>query len=152
MWPVRLSPVLGENGPRSWIWWEWIGDHFWSGRNLSILDALRQHVELTALAVGIGLLLSLPLAVLAWRFRWMESPVLGATGLVYTIPSLALFAFFVPITGLGRTTSEIGLVGYTLLILVRNIVTGLDGVPDDVREAARGMGFTPGRQLLRIDF
>jgi osmoprotectant transport system permease protein len=139
------------NSARSWIWWKWVGDHFWSGRNLSIVDALRDHVELTVLAVGIGLLLSLPLAVLAWRFRWLESPILGLTGLIYTIPSLALFAFFVPITGLSRTTSEIGLVGYTLLILVRNIVTGLDGVPDEVREAARGMGFTPGRQLLRID-
>jgi osmoprotectant transport system permease protein len=97
------------------------------------------------------LVLSLPLAVLAWRYRWMESPVLGLTGLIYTIPSLALFAFFVPITGLSRTTAEIGLVGYTLLILVRNTVTGLDAVPEEVREAARGMGFRPLRQLLRID-
>jgi osmoprotectant transport system permease protein len=148
---VPTWSLLASNGPRSWIWWKWIGDHFWSGRNLSIVDALRQHVELTAIAVGVGLLLSLPLAVLAWRFRWLESPVLGTTGLVYTIPSLALFAFFVPITGLGRMTSEIGLVGYTLLILVRNTVTGLDGVPEDVREAARGMGYRPMRQLLQID-
>lgn len=148
---MTARPILGGNGPNSWIWWKWIGGHFWSGRNLSILDALRQHVELTALAVGIGLVLSLPLAMLAWRYRWLENPVLGLTGLVYTIPSLALFAFFVPITGLGRTTSEIGLVGYTLLILVRNTVTGLDGVPEDVREAARGMGFRPMRQLFTID-
>jgi len=143
--------TTAENGPQSWIWWKWIGDHFWSGRNLSILDATRQHIELTALAVGIGLLISLPLAVLAWRYHWLESPVLGTTGAIYTIPSLALFAFFVPITGLTTTTAEIGLIGYTLLILVRNTVTGLDAVPAEVREAAQGMGFRPFRQLIRID-
>jgi osmoprotectant transport system permease protein len=146
-----VSAILATNGPDSWIWWQWIGDHFWSGTNLSILDATREHIELTVIAVVIGLLVSLPLAVLAWRFRWLETPVLGATGLIYTIPSLALFAFFVPITGLSRTTAEIGLIGYTLLILVRNTVTGLDGVPEEVREAARGMGFRPLRQLVKID-
>jgi osmoprotectant transport system permease protein len=145
------GPILVANGPNSWIWWSWISDHFWSGRNLSILDATRQHVELTAIAVGVGLMLSLPLAVLAWRYRWLESSVLGFTGLIYTIPSLALFAFLVPLTGLSQTTAEIGLIGYTLLILVRNIVTGLDGVPEEVREAARGMGLRPLRQLVQIE-
>jgi osmoprotectant transport system permease protein len=137
---------LAANGPNSWIWWDWIGRH-----GDTIYSATREHVVLTALAVGIGLLISMPLAVLAWRWRWLESPVLGFTGVLYTIPSLALFALLVPITGLGRTTAEIGLVSYTLLILIRNIVAGLDAVPEDVREAARGMGFTPLRQLARID-
>jgi osmoprotectant transport system permease protein len=145
-----LAAVLA-NDANSWIWWEWVGEHVRSGTNLSIVDATRQHIELTVIAIVVGLVLSLPLAVLAWRFRWLQSPVLGVTGLIYTIPALALFAFFVPITGLSRTTSEIGLVGYTLLILTRNIITGLDGVPDDVREAAKGMGFRPMRQLVRID-
>ena len=146
-----MTAILAENGPHSWIWWEWVRDHLWSGQNLSIIDATREHIVLTLIAVGMGLVISVPLALLAWRFRWLESPVLGATGLIYTIPSLALFAFFVPITGLTRTTAEIGLIGYTLLILVRNTVAGLDGVSEDVREAARGMGFRPLRQLLRID-
>jgi osmoprotectant transport system permease protein len=70
---------------------------------------------------------------------------------IYTIPSLALLGFLVPLTGIGTTTAEIALVGYTLLILVRNILAGLDDVPSDVREAAHGMGFTAGRQLLRIE-
>ncbi len=76
---------------------------------------------------------------------------MGFTGILFTIPSLALFALLVPFTGLSRTTAEIGLVGYTLLILVRNIVAGLDGVPDDVREAAEGMGYRPLGQLLRVE-
>ncbi|MDQ1395138.1 MAG: osmoprotectant transport system permease protein [Acidimicrobiaceae bacterium] len=143
---ASTGALLAANGPNSWVWWDWIGRH-----GSTIYSAVREHVVLTALAVGIGLLLSLPLGLLAWRWRWLESPVLGVTGVLYTIPSLALFALLVPVTGLGRMTAEIGLVSYTLLILVRNIVAGLDAVPPDVREAARGMGFTPARQLIRID-
>jgi osmoprotectant transport system permease protein len=117
----------------------------------AIYSAVREHIILTALAVGVGLLISLPLGLIAWRWRWLQTPVLGVTGALYTIPSIALFALLVPVTGLGRTTAEIGLVTYTLLILVRNVVAGLDAVPDEVREAARGMGYTPRRQLARID-
>ena len=126
--------------------WDWIGNH-----GHDILAATRQHVELTAIAVGIGLAISLPLGVAARRWRWAEGPVLGVTGALFTIPSLALFALLVPFTGLSRTTAEIGLVIYTLLILVRNIVAGLEGVPEDVREAAHGMGYRPLGQLLRVE-
>lgn len=126
--------------------WDWVHSH--SG---DILAATRQHVELTAIAVGIGLAISVPLGLAARRWRWTEGPILGFTGALYTIPSLALFALLVPFTGLSRTTAEIGLVTYTLLILVRNIVAGLDGVPADVREAARGMGYRPLGQLLRVE-
>jgi osmoprotectant transport system permease protein len=137
---------LAANGPRSWIWWHWVVTHG------HVLDsALRQHVELTAIAVAVGFAISFPVALLIRHWRSLQGPTFAVTGILYTIPSLALFAFLVPWTGLSRTTAEVGLVSYTLLILVRNIVTGLDGVPDDVREAARGMGFTPTRQLLRID-
>ena len=108
-------------------------------------------MELTVVAVAVGLAISFPLALIARRWRWAGAPVLSATGILYTVPSLALFAMLVPWTGLSRTTAEIGLVGYTLLILIRNIVTGLDSVPEDVREAARGMGFTRRRQLWRIE-
>jgi osmoprotectant transport system permease protein len=116
-----------------------------------ILAATRQHVELTAVAVGIGLVISLPLALVARRWRHAEGPVLGFTGALFTIPSLALFALLVPFTGLSSTTAEIGLVAYTLLILVRNIVAGLEGVPEEVREAAHGMGYRPLGQLLRVE-
>jgi osmoprotectant transport system permease protein len=77
--------------------------------------------------------------------------VLGIAGVIYTIPSLALFALLIPFTGLTRTTSIIPLVSYTLLILVRNVVAGLESVPAEVRESAKGMGFSSTRQLLRIE-
>jgi osmoprotectant transport system permease protein len=138
--------VLGANGPESWVWWDWVRRH-----GDDITAALRQHVELTALAVGIGLLIALPLALASFRWRRIYTVVLAVTGVIYTVPSLALFALLIPVTGLSRTTAEIGLVGYTLLILVRNIVTGLDAVSPDVREAARGMGYGPARQLLTVE-
>jgi osmoprotectant transport system permease protein len=137
-------PIIGASQP--WIEWSWV-EHHWG----VIGSALAQHVELTAIAVGIGFALSLPLALLAWRWRRFEKPVYGFTGVLFTIPSLALFAFLIPITGLGTTTAEIGLVSYTLLILVRNIVAGLDAVPPEVRDAAKGLGFSPARQLIRVE-
>ena len=141
-----FEPPLGANGPESWIWWDWVGRH-----GDTLYDAGREHVILTFWAVAIGLAIALPLGVAAWRWRRLEPLVLGVSGAIYTVPSLALFALLVPVTGLGRTTAEIGLVGYTLLILVRNVVAGLDGVPADVREAAHGMGFTSAGTLLRIE-
>lgn len=126
--------------------WDWVRDH-----GDDILAATRQHTELTVIAVALGLLISFPLGLAARKWRRSAGPILGLTGVVFAIPSLALFALLVPLTGLSRTTAEIGLVGYTLLILVRNIVAGLDGVPDDVQEAARGMGFRPLAQLVRVE-
>lgn len=122
--------------------WDWIGRH-----TDDIGEQLIQHVQLTAIAVGLGLLISFPLALVARRYRRTYGPITAVTGVMYTIPSLALFAFLVPYTGLSFLTAEIGLVSYTLLILIRNIVAGLDGVPEDAREAARGMGYSE-RQLL----
>ena len=126
--------------------WDWI----WRHRD-EIATQLLQHVELTLLAVGIGLLISIPLAVLVHRRRGAEAPVTFATGLLYTIPSLALFSLLVPFTGFTFLTAEIGLVGYTLLILIRNIVAGLRSVPHDTTEAAAGMGFTPRQLLWRVE-
>jgi osmoprotectant transport system permease protein len=139
-----VAPLLDATDP--WIRWDWVGSHVGL-----ILTDLSQHVELTAIAVGVGLLLAIPIGVLAWRYRASRGPVLGLAGGLYTIPSLALFALLVPWTGLTVLTAEIGLVAYTLLILVRNIVVGLDGVPPDVRDAALGMGYRPLRQLLRVE-
>jgi osmoprotectant transport system permease protein len=99
----------------------------------------------------IGFGMSVALAMLALRFRRTYTPITWVTGILYTIPSLALFAFLVPITGLGTVTAEIGLVSYTLLILVRNIVAGVDGVPAAVKEAADGMGYTPWRRVAAVD-
>ena len=116
-----------------------------------IRDRLVEHIELTVLAVGFGLLIALPIALLSARYRRLYGPVLTVTGVLYTIPSLALFALLLPVTGLSRATAVIPLTAYTLLILVRNIVTGLDSVPSEVKEAAEGMGYSPRRQLLRVE-
>jgi osmoprotectant transport system permease protein len=129
-----------------WIRWDWVRDH--TG---VIGAALRQHVELTAIAVVIGLLIALPVAITVRRWARFEAPVLAVAGVIYTVPSLALFALLIPWTGLSQTTSEIGLVGYTLLILIRNAVEGMRGVAPEVRDAAAGMGFSPWAQLLRVE-
>lgn len=136
--------MLGVTDP--WVKWSWVGDH-----TDEIWSATRQHIELTVIAVGIGLAIALPLAVLSYRVRRLYTPLLAGTNVLYTIPSLALFAFLIPWTGLSRTTAEIALVSYTLLILLRNIVAGLDAVPDDAKEAATGMGMTRWRQLVRVE-
>jgi osmoprotectant transport system permease protein len=126
--------------------WEWVIDH----RDL-IGSLLLDHIFLTVLAVAIGFVVSFPLAVAAHRKRWLYPPVTWVAGILYTIPSLALFVLLIPITGLTKVTAEVGLVSYTLLILIRNVVVGLDGVPEDVKEAARGMGYTERQLLWRVE-
>ncbi|MBI4259928.1 MAG: ABC transporter permease [Actinobacteria bacterium] len=126
--------------------WGWAIDHL-----DEVWSAVVEHVALTALAVGIGMAISLPVGVYAYRHRRAYAPVTWVAGILYTIPSLALFAFLVPLTGLSYLTAEIGLVSYTLLILIRNVVAGLDGVPQDAREAATGMGYTDRQLLWRVE-
>ena len=128
-------------------------DPGWVVDNLDLIGGLLlEHLYLTFLAVGIGLVLSFALALLIRRSPAFYGPVLGVTGTLYAIPSLALFALLTPVTGIGTVlTAEIALVGYTLLILVRNIVEGLRGVPDDAIEAANGMGLTPTQRLMRVE-
>lgn len=126
--------------------WSWIGDH----RDLIISQGW-EHISLTALAVGIGMLISLPIAIFAHRHRRVYPPIVGVAGLLYTIPSLALFAALSAFTGLSYTTAEIALVSYTLLILIRNVVAGLQGVPADVKEAARGMGYSSQQLLWKVE-
>jgi osmoprotectant transport system permease protein len=101
--------------------------------------------------VVLGALIALPLALLARRSRWLSGPVLGLSTLIYTIPSLAMFAFVAPVTGLSATTVLIGLVLYSLVILVRNFLVGLQAVPADVREAARGMGYGSARLFWQVE-
>jgi osmoprotectant transport system permease protein len=117
----------------------------------TIVGYLGEHVRLTIGAVVLGALIALPLALLARRSRWLAGPVLGLSTLVYTIPSLAMFAFVAPITGITATTVLIGLVLYSLVILVRNFLAGLQAVPPDVREAARGMGYGPVRLFWQVE-
>src|SRR5690349_5921986 len=129
-----------------WINWDWLGSHV-----PLVLATLWQHVELTAVAVAAGLAIALPLGVLAHRSGSLRLAVLLVFGVFYTIPSLALFAALVPYTGLSGTTAEIPLIGYNVLILVRNVLVGLDEVPKDVLDAADGMGYRPRARLLRVE-
>jgi osmoprotectant transport system permease protein len=131
---------------RPFIDWNWIATH------LDLIWALTlEHIWLTVLAVGIGFALSFTLALISLRWRRSYGPITAVAGIIYTIPSIALFVALVPITGLSVASAEIALVGYTLLILTRNTVTAIDGVPADAREAADGMGFTRRRRLWRVE-
>ena len=105
------------------------------------------HVFLTVTAVAIGFAIAFALALVAHRRRWLTGPITGVTGILYTIPSVAAFLLLLPLTGRGTLTALIALVAYTLLIIFRNITTGLRNVPEETRDAARGMGLTD-RQLL----
>ncbi len=127
-------------------------DWGWLAENLDLIgDRLAEHLWLTALTVTIGLAISLPLSVLAYRRGHVYPPLTWVSGILYTIPSLALFAGLVPFVGLGTVPALIGLVSYTLLILIRNTVSGLSSVPEDVKEAARGMGYTRRELLWRVE-
>src|SRR5438270_2224895 len=142
MGPLQLAQDIGSK----WIYWPWVTDHL-----DEIRTRLAEHITLTFWAVLLGFLIAFPLALVAVRYRRLYPPVIGVTGVLYTIPSIALFVFLIPWTGLSRTTALVPLVAYTLLILIRNIVAGLDGVPPEVREAAQGMGYGRSRQLLRVE-
>ena len=142
---TSLTPWLTST-PNPWLSRQYLEQ----GRS-QLLTALEQHVTITVVAVLAGMALSLPLSLLARRSTWLETLVLGATGVAYTVPSLALFALLVPLTGYTETTAEIALATYSLVILVRNTVTGLALVEPEVLEAARGMGMGRTRRLVRIE-
>ena len=137
--------MLG-NGPDSFIWWSWVADHTDDIRERTV-----EHLQLTASAVAIGFVIAMAMSVLAIQWRRSYAPLAAVAGGLYSIPSLALFAFLVPITGLGFRTALIALTSYTLLILLRNIVAGVDDVPQSVKDAADGMGFEPWRRFLAVD-
>lgn len=137
--------ILGADKD-SFIWWDWVWDH-----TDEIKAATIEHLQLTAIALGVGLVLSIALATIAIRWQKAYAPIAGFAGVLYAIPSLALFAILFPITGLTVLTAEIALVGYTLLILIRNIVVGVQGVPDAVKEAADGMGYRPLHRFFAVD-
>ena len=127
--------------------WGWVKQH-WSD---TLGPALVQHLELTAIAVGIGFALAFTVALLAYRNRAVEQPVAIVSALLYTIPSLALFQLLVPFTGITTTTVEIALVAYTLVILFPNVVAGLQAAPPEVLEAALGMGLTRRQTVTRVE-
>lgn len=134
------------NDANSLIWWDWVArnsDDIW--------ERTVQHLELTLLTVAIGIVVSSLLAAIAVKLRITATPILWATGLLYTIPSIALFGFLVPRLGLGTRTALVALVLYTLVVLVRNMIAGMEGVPATVREAATGMGLRPWRRFWSVE-
>lgn len=140
-----MSPLLAQTSSPL-IDWEWIS------RNIGeIADRTWQHLSLTAVSVALGLVISLALTALVLRRRWTYTPITWVTGLLYTIPSLALFALLVPVVGLNATNAVIALTSYTLLIIIRNLVAGIDSVPDAVLEAADGMGYTRRSRFWRME-
>jgi ABC-type proline/glycine betaine transport systems, permease component len=148
------GPVIPDFGQGSscernngWFCTDWLHAH-WGD---TLQPALVQHIELTLIAVGIGFVLATALALAGFRYRLLDPPIGLFADFLYTIPSLALFQLLVPITGLTVTTVEIALVSYTLLILYRNMISGLRAVPPEALEAARGTGLTRMQTFLRVE-
>jgi osmoprotectant transport system permease protein len=130
---------------------DWICYEYIRTRSDRILDAVQQHVYITLTALAIGLVLAFALALVARHWQLLSGPIQGASTVLYTIPSLALFALLLPVSGISATTVIIGLVLYSLTILVRGMIVGLAGVPTDVRESAVGMGYGPAKLLFRVE-
>ena len=156
-----IAPTLADSGPvipnfgkaneclreNHTFCWSWVKAH-WSD---TLGPALVQHIVLTLIAIGIGFAISTACALYAHRRGWFERPFSVFSGVLYTIPSLALFQLLVPISGFSTLTVEIALVSYTLLILFRNTLTGLRSVPEETREAARGMGLSDSQILWKVE-
>ncbi|MER7420296.1 ABC transporter permease [Micromonospora peucetia] len=140
----RLSYRADPGNP--WFSWQYVRDN-----SDTILAAVRDHASLTVRAVLIAALIALPLAVVAYWYRSLAGPVLALTGVLYTVPSLALFAFIAPYLGIGVATALSVVVLYALLVIVRNAVAGLNQVPPEVREAAEGMGYGRWGRLFRVE-
>ncbi len=125
---------------------DWIAENF-----DRYVDPFFQHVVLTVVALAIGFGVAFALALVAYRRRWLVNPITQVTGVLYTVPSIAAFFLLLPITGRGFVTATIALVAYSLLIIFRNVLAGLDNVPDDTKDAGRGMGLTDRQLLWRVE-
>ena len=136
------SGCVAENG----FCPDWIADNY-----QRYVDPFWEHVFLTLESVGIGFGISFALALYAHRHRWATGPIIGFTGVLFTVPSIAAFLLLLPITGRGNLTAFVALVSYTLLIIFRNITTGLRNVPPEMVDAGRGMGLTDRQILWRVE-
>lgn len=148
-----LVPVAAVAGPSCYsrLTNDWFCTQYVRDYRQEIVDATSQHLGITVASVVAGVVIAFPLALLARRLPRLESTILGASTAVYTIPSLALLPLLVPFTGLSATTVVVGLALYALTILVRSMLEGLRGVPDEVRESATGLGYGAGRLLFRVE-
>ena len=121
------------------------------GRPDRVIEFLGGHLLITFVTLLLATLISVPLGILITRVRGLYSPIIKFTGMLYTIPSLALFGLLIPIVGIGFTPSIVALTLYSLLAIVRNTAVGLDGVDPAITEAARGMGMTPRSILMQVE-
>ena len=148
--PYRLSPAWaapGDGPGNPWFSWSYVQDN-----REAVISALTFHGEVTAQAIGLAVLVALPLAVLGYWVRPLTGPILALSGVLYTIPSLALLALVAPLVGVTtRASVLIALVLYALLVIVRNTLAGLEGVPAEAREAAQGMGYSRFGRLWRVE-
>jgi osmoprotectant transport system permease protein len=145
---LKIHERAGKGGcvERDGICPSWIADNF-----DRYTHPLLQQVELVLAAVAIGFAIAFSLALLAHRRRALIAPITQVTGILYTLPSVAVFFLLLPVTGRGFDTALIALVSYTLLIIFRNVITGLESVPAEARDAGRGMGLTPRQLLWRVE-
>jgi osmoprotectant transport system permease protein len=141
------DPSCYARTTNKWICWS-----YWQDYQTELVDATTQHLQITVSAVVLGFVIALPMAVIARRYASLKGGILGLSTALYTIPSIALFPILVLFTGITMTTVIIGLALYSLTILIRNTLTGLEAVPDDVRESATGLGYGRTRLLLKIEF
>jgi len=116
-----------------------------------VLQLTAQHLQIVVIAVVVALLIGVPAGILVTRLRWLEGPLFNTAGVLYTVPSLALFAVLIPFTGLGTRPAIVALILYSLLAIIRNTVAGIDSVPPAMLEAARGMGMTNVQRLLLVE-
>jgi osmoprotectant transport system permease protein len=144
--PPLLALASPDEPNNPWFSWAYVRQNI-----DGLTEALQQHVSLTLAAVAVAAVLAIPLAIVAYRTPWLSGPILSASAVLYTIPSLALYAFLGPLLGLKFSTALIGLVLYALLAIVRNTLTGLRQVPADVRDAASGMGYGRLGLLWRVE-
>jgi osmoprotectant transport system permease protein len=149
---LATGPVIPDFGtgvckPGATFCWAWIVNNWES----SLLPRLIEHIYITAIAVGVGLVIAVVAALIGYSKGWFARGFACFSTFLYTIPSLALFLMLVPITGLSLLTVEIGLVGYTLLLLFRNTLTGLQSAPPEVLAAATGMGMTRFQILFKVN-
>jgi osmoprotectant transport system permease protein len=139
------SDCIADNGA---FCFGWVVDNF-SDRYVT---PTLEHVVLVFVSVALGFAIAFGMSLLSHRRRWLVPPFIGATGVLYTIPSLAFFFLLLPITGRGTDTAIIALTAYNLQIIYRNIVTGLANVPAEAKDAGRGMGMTDRQLLWRVEF
>jgi len=144
--PPPVTWAIPDDPRNPWFSWEYVRQNI-----DSLTTALQQHVTLTLATIAVAALLGIPLAIVAHRYGRLAGPILSLTGVLYTIPSLALFALIGPLLGSSVSTAVIGLVLYALLSIVRNALTGLRQVPADVRDAATGMGYGRLGLLWRVE-